>query len=95
MARNQQSQARVQDDSQASSETTQRAIAGIWEEVLEQKGVGTKDDFFDLGGTSLGLIRVFDQLNEKFDLSLDGSVLEEEATIAYLTERVEAELHGA
>ncbi len=93
MARNQQPQARVQNGPEASGKTTQQAISEIWEEVLEQKGVGTKDDFFDLGGTSLGLIRVFDRLNEKFDLSLDGSVLEEEATIAYLTERVESELH--
>ncbi len=94
MARNQQHQARARNGPEASGETTQQAIADIWEEVLEQKGVGTKDDFFDLGGTSLGLIRVFDQLNEKFDLSLDGSVLEEEATIAYLTKRVESELHS-
>lgn len=94
MARNQQPRTRAQNGSEASGETTQRVIADIWEEVLEQKEVGTKDDFFDLGGTSLGLIRVFDRLNEKFDLSLDGSVLEEEATIAYLTARVEAELHG-
>ena len=94
MARNQQHQARARNGPEASGETTQQAIADIWEEVLEHKGVGTKDDFFDLGGTSLGLIRVFDQLNEKFDLSLDGSVLEEEATIAYLTKRVESELHS-
>ena len=62
--------------------TTQQAVTEIWEDVLQQKGIGLTDDFFDLGGTSLDLIRVFGRVNETFNLSLDGSVLGDEATIA-------------
>ena len=72
--------------------TTQQAITEIWEDVLQQKGIGPTDDFFDLGGTSLDLIRVFGRVNEMFNLSLDGSVLGDEATIASLTTTVDAEL---
>ena len=41
--------------------TTQATITAIWEDVLQQKGIGPNDDFFDLGGTSLDLIRVSDR----------------------------------
>ena len=54
------------------------------------EGHRAADDFFDLGGTSLDLIRVFGRLNEKFGLSLDGSVLGDEATIERLTAAVDA-----
>ena len=72
--------------------TTQQAITEIWEDVLQQKGIGLTDDFFDIGGTSLDLIRVFGRVNETFNLSLDGSVLGDEATIAQLAATVDAEL---
>jgi acyl carrier protein len=72
------------------TDTTQQAISEIWEDVLQQKDIGAHDDFFDLGGTSLDLIRVFGRLNEKFGLSLDGSVLGDEATIERLTAAVDA-----
>jgi acyl carrier protein len=72
------------------TDTTQQAISEIWEDVLQQKDIGARDDFFDLGGTSLDLIRVFGRLNEKFGLSLDGSVLGDEATIERLTAAVDA-----
>jgi acyl carrier protein len=72
--------------------TTQQAVTEIWEDVLQQKGIGLTDDFFDLGGTSLDLIRVFGRVNETFNLSLDGSVLGDEATIAQLAATVDAEL---
>ncbi len=72
--------------------TTQQAITGIWEEVLQQKGIGPNDDFFDLGGTSLDLIRVFGRVNETFNLSLDGSALDDEATISQLAAVVDAAL---
>ena len=70
--------------------TTQETITAIWEDVLQQKGIGPHDDFFDLGGTSLDLIRVFGQVNEQFGLSLDGSVLDDDATIERLTDAVDA-----
>ncbi len=72
--------------------TTQQAITDIWEDILQQKGIGLTDDFFDLGGTSLDLIRVFGRVNETFNLSLDGSMLGDEATIEQLAKTVDAAL---
>ena len=70
--------------STASKSTTEEVITEIWEEILQRKGIESDLDFFDMGGTSLALIRIFARVNERFNVSLDASVLIEEATISRL-----------
>lgn len=69
-------------------------IIQIWEDILQKKNIGTKDDFFDLGGTSLALIRIFSRINAHFNTALNGSILAEEATVARLASCVDAELQN-
>lgn len=69
---------------------TESAVTQIWEEILKRKGISTTEDFFDLGGTSLDLIRVFGRVNDRFGVNLDGSVLEDEATVARLVKCINA-----
>ncbi len=45
---------------------TERAVVGIWEEELGAAGVGAADNFFDLGGHSLLLVRVHARLEALF-----------------------------
>ena len=71
---------------------TERAIAEIWREVLTGTEVGPDDDFFDLGGTSLDLIRAFVHVNARFNMALDGSILGQEATVSCLASCVDARL---
>jgi acyl-coenzyme A synthetase/AMP-(fatty) acid ligase len=47
----------------------ERFIADIWKRVLQVKDVGVHDNFFDLGGNSLLLARVYESLRAKFDKS--------------------------
>jgi acyl carrier protein len=42
----------------------QRMIAGTWKDVLGRDKVGTRDNFFDLGGNSLDFITVSNKLKE-------------------------------
>jgi acyl carrier protein len=70
--------------------TTRQTITAIWEDVLQRRGIGPQDDFFDLRGTSLDLIRVFSRVNETFGLTLDGSVLDDDATIQRMADAVDA-----
>ncbi|MBD8496923.1 hybrid non-ribosomal peptide synthetase/type I polyketide synthase [Paenibacillus arenosi] len=43
------------------------AIASLWQEALERDRVGLNDNFFDLGGNSLKLIRVYGKLTALTD----------------------------
>ncbi len=38
------------------------SVLALWEEILERRGIGPDENFFDLGGTSLQLLRMHAQL---------------------------------
>lgn len=46
------------------STPVEEVLVGIWEELLHVKRVGVRDNFFEVGGTSLLSIRVIDRLNK-------------------------------
>jgi amino acid adenylation domain-containing protein len=60
---------------------TERAIAAIWREVLGLKRVGIHDNFFDLGGHSLLLMKMHGMLAKKFLRDLSFIELFEHTTI--------------
>ncbi|MFD7668386.1 amino acid adenylation domain-containing protein [Streptomyces sp. NPDC059788] len=70
--------------------TTQERITAIWHTVLDVEEVAPDADFFDLGGTSLTLLRMFEQVNTAFGTDLDIAVLIEGATVAGLASHVDA-----
>ncbi|BAY81647.1 peptide synthetase [Calothrix parasitica NIES-267] len=49
------------------SSEIEREIAQIWQQVLQVDKIGIHDNFFDLGGHSLSMVKVHSQLREKFD----------------------------
>lgn len=49
----------------AAGNQTEKVIAEIWQEVLQLEAVGVFDNFFDLGGNSLLLLRVQKLLRDK------------------------------
>ncbi|MEL6496506.1 MAG: amino acid adenylation domain-containing protein [Cyanobacteria bacterium J06623_7] len=50
--------------------TMERAIAEIWQQVLQVERVGLTDNFFDLGGQSLLMIRVHSLLRDKLGVNI-------------------------
>ncbi|MCP3424660.1 amino acid adenylation domain-containing protein [Rothia sp. AR01] len=48
----------------APADELERALAGLWSELLDRPGVGREDDFFDLGGDSLLVARMVGRLGE-------------------------------
>lgn len=70
-------------------------IAEIWRTVLDVPLVDRDADFFDLGGTSLSLLRMFSAVNEAFGTDLDITVLIDGATVGALAQHIDAALTTA
>jgi hypothetical protein len=66
----------------------ERAIAGIWSEVLGIDRVGARDNFFDLGGHSLLLARVHARLREVLKAEISIVELFRFPTVASLAMRL-------
>ncbi len=63
---------------------TEKALAVIWEELLDIAAVGIHDDFFDLGGHSLLAVRVLSAIRSSFGKELTIRDMFDTPTIAGL-----------
>ncbi len=64
----------------------QKTIATIWQESLQVNRVGLNDNFFDLGGHSLLIVRVHQQLKQRVDQPISLTDLYRFPTIQLLTD---------
>lgn len=79
----------------APRDDAERAVAGIWAEVLGHTGeLGVHDDFFSIGGYSLLATRVVVQLRAAFGVELQLRSFFEDATIAGLVRTLRADPVG-
>jgi amino acid adenylation domain-containing protein len=67
---------------------TEATLVEIWEELLQHKPIGVKDNFFDLGGNSLKATRLMSQVHKKLNIELKMTAVFAEPTI----EAIAAEL---
>ena len=63
----------------------EKAIAAIWQDILQLDKVGIDDNFFDLGGNSLDIIKVNSRLKGVSDKSLSVVLMFKYPTIRSLT----------
>ncbi len=68
---------------------TERAVAEIWSGVLGIQDVGVHDDFFDLGGHSLMIVRVLYQINATLRVRLGVPDLFQNPTVEQLAAVIE------
>ncbi|HEY5835639.1 amino acid adenylation domain-containing protein [Streptomyces sp.] len=66
------------------------ALTAIWCEVLRTDGVGVHDDFFELGGDSLLVVRVLTRIHDVFGVRLPARRLFEARTVAELARALPA-----
>ncbi|MEP4078997.1 amino acid adenylation domain-containing protein [Haloferula sp.] len=71
---------------------TEIKLAGIWSELLGLDAIGRDDDFFDLGGNSLGGLRMFARIRREFGLSLPLSMLLRAKNIRALAMAIDSKL---
>ena len=70
----------------APRDETERAIAEVWEEILQVQGIGIFDDFFDLGGHSLKAASLAGRIERRFGIELPLRELFRAPTVAGLSD---------
>ncbi|MCP4660690.1 MAG: amino acid adenylation domain-containing protein, partial [bacterium] len=66
----------------------EQAVAAVWQEVLGIEKVGLDDNFFDLGGHSLLLVRLHGELRQRFEADLSQIDLFDKPTVRALAEHL-------
>ncbi len=74
---------------EAPATPTERALAGLWAEVLDTNEVSRGDDFFEAGGHSLLAARLVARINQTFRVDLSIGLVFEEPTLAALAAAIE------
>lgn len=81
--------------SQRTQSSTEQKIFNIWEDVLgSEKRFGIHDKFFEVGGSSIKIIRVLDALNKEFHSKINIADLFNYNTIFQLAELIDQSSHG-
>jgi amino acid adenylation domain-containing protein/thioester reductase-like protein len=73
---------------EAPNGAVENTLAGIWQEVLGVVRVGRNDNFFDLGGHSLLVLKILFKIDQAFGCSLRVTDLYKHPTVRDLAERV-------
>jgi amino acid adenylation domain-containing protein len=68
---------------------TERKVAEVWREVLGAERIGSKDNFFDLGGHSLRLVQVQNLLRQKLNVEVPLLELFQFPTVSSLAKRID------
>ena len=72
----------------APANSTERTIAGIWQEILGVDSVGIHDNFFELGGNPARLPSVASRIKSAFAVALPSSGVFENPTVHLLSEGI-------
>jgi FkbH-like protein len=67
----------------------ERRLVAIWKEILDLREIGTRDDYFALGGTSLDAVMICVAIEGQFGRHLPLTALLEHPTIEALAARLE------
>ena len=79
----------------AARNDTERRLLAIWCRHLDLADIGIDSDYFDLGGTSLGAVRMFGSIKEEFGIDLPLSTLLTHPTIEGLAQVISGVEWGA
>jgi tyrocidine synthetase III len=67
---------------------TESKLVSIWQELLGNKQIGIKDNFFDLGGHSLKMMQLITRINGSFSIRLNIQSIFSEPDIENISEQI-------
>jgi acyl carrier protein len=84
-------QREVQDLSVESSNTVERQLIDIWQEVLGTKLIGVNDNFFEIGGHSLLAVQLLARIERAFGQHISVANLYQAPTVAQLLQMLQGD----
>ena len=73
---------------------TQRKVAGLWAEILRTNRISLHDNFFDVGGHSMLVVKLHAALKREFDSDLTLTELFQHTTVAAQAARLSLTTDG-
>jgi len=70
------------------------ALVKIWQELLQQERIGVHDNFFDLGGHSILVMRLVSAIRKEFEIDIPVKAVFTYSTIAELSTNLESQISG-
>ena len=75
-------------ESRSSNDQVESVLAEWWQELLGYEHVGLDDDFFELGGQSLIVVRLFSKIKKTYGVNFGLSTLFEARTVRKLAQLI-------
>jgi amino acid adenylation domain-containing protein len=75
--------------------TTQLTLLKLWERLTGQQLIGIHDNYFEIGGTSVGAIQLFSEIAKVFGVKLSPTELIKRPTVALLSELLSSDAEQA
>ncbi|MEA5574016.1 amino acid adenylation domain-containing protein [Calothrix sp. UHCC 0171] len=75
----------ISDDFLTPRNEVELQLTNIWEEILNVRPIGIQDNFFNLGGHSLLVVRLMAQIQQHFGINLPLATILQNPTIAQIT----------
>jgi iturin family lipopeptide synthetase A len=72
----------------------EKALAAIWENILQKTGIGTEDNFFELGGNSLKASKLTAEIVDKLSIEMNVAEVFTFPTIRELSAVIERMVYG-
>lgn len=66
----------------------EKELTKIWEDIMDIRPIGVRDNFFDLGGHSLTAFRLFSRIHKEFGATLPITTLLDSPTIENIAEEI-------
>ena len=74
--------------SNAPRDSLELQLTQLWEKILNVRPIGLRDNFFDLGGNSLGAVRLFSEMRKSLGRGFPLSVLFQAPTVEKLADLI-------
>ena len=80
---------------ESAGSTVKETVRGIWEELLSDSSFADDDDFFEIGGSSLMIMRMINRIKKLYGVDLEFDDIDDNSTVDDLSALIESRMAAA